>query len=1078
MWLWVQTLLWKLASWSFRPMPVQWRKIYLPFTSGVNRKVDEKVISPPVLDTLENGVFDKLGTIQKRTGYDAFGTDDNVTDLPITARGRNLATREDELLLLHEDFLYTQDPLRDEWDRRSDFNSPIITSVPSAQLTTDQTHPTQGTLSNVVLTVWEDEQPIDAAADVDPRLSYQVSNAVTGHVYVSPTTISNHCKPHVVASGTTLRLYACPTAASVVTQQISMWDFSLTDPTTNNFTETVGRSAVAMSNLAANIFAYDVQASTSTPGEAYMVVLETPAAVETVVTRQLGLDGITSTNSATSAQSFVGMVSLYQDPEFGSNVAVAFIRQPNTNTAETHGILFDDTVTALTAVTLLDSQSPGSSTFAQRPKIASLTAVWESSTLARFLWTSNNITPFLSTREVTLTTASVLGTLTLFFRKGVPASKAFYDNGQWYMWFAYAHDISTTPIRPGLQPTYFLVRQDALIVAKALNGTANGYPGAAPSAQAGSAAQESFLERASPAGKYLPMPYVVGRKWTVAQSYRVRLDSQQVTTLTTTSPATTNDQQVPVYTERGVRIICADFDNAQGYASREAGDVLYLNGGFLWQYDGVNTVESGFHYFPEGYNGSRLDATGNMAAGAYAYKVYYEWTNAKGQRERSTAPGPVMVNMTLLGRATITVPSITASKKTDISIIVTRTEVNPTFDSPFFRVSSIDPDAAPGNNTYILNNPNGEFQTFLDGFSDLTLVQQELDPNNSGQLDNVAPPAPTVMAEGKNRLFIASYEDDSLVRFSKIRADEGPFEFNDALIIPIEDGGGRLTGMSILNENLIIFKDERIYVISGQGPNNLGFGTFSSPQRISSDVGCIDQRSIVQTPMGLMFQSRKGIYLLNQQFQVSYIGAPVEDLITGNVTAATLIEKDNRVVFLVDAVGTVIYDYFFKQWSEFNNHAGRGAVVYEDLFTYLRADQLNVFQENVASFLDDTVSYFLNARTGWFKLEGLQNFQRVRRLEFSGNFKSAHDLNVFVQYDYTTTEREYTFSPDTAAKQNPYHFELQLARQKCMAVRFRFVDSVASGETVSAQAFEMTEFAIEVGLKRTLDKTGNRATAV
>jgi len=50
----------------------------------------------------------------------------------------------------------------------------------------------------------------------------------------------------------------------------------------------------------------------------------------------------------------------------------------------------------------------------------------------------------------------------------------------------------------------------------------------------------------------------------------------------------------------------------------------------------------------------------------------------------------------------------------------------------------------------------------------------------------------------------------------------------------------------------------------------------TEPSLIPTDTGTINPRSIVLTPMGIMYQSEKGIYLLDRSLQVSYIGADVE----------------------------------------------------------------------------------------------------------------------------------------------------------------------------------------------------------
>ena len=58
-------------------MPLRKEKVSLKFTNGIQGKVDHKILPKEHLTTLENGRFDKLGAINKRSGY-------TLTDLPCT----------------------------------------------------------------------------------------------------------------------------------------------------------------------------------------------------------------------------------------------------------------------------------------------------------------------------------------------------------------------------------------------------------------------------------------------------------------------------------------------------------------------------------------------------------------------------------------------------------------------------------------------------------------------------------------------------------------------------------------------------------------------------------------------------------------------------------------------------------------------------------------------------------------------------------------------------------------------------------------------------------------------------------
>ncbi len=59
-------------------MPIKWDTVQLPFGTGQDDSTHDHALKPPTLETLENAVFEKTGTITKRKGFDQL-TRDTVT---------------------------------------------------------------------------------------------------------------------------------------------------------------------------------------------------------------------------------------------------------------------------------------------------------------------------------------------------------------------------------------------------------------------------------------------------------------------------------------------------------------------------------------------------------------------------------------------------------------------------------------------------------------------------------------------------------------------------------------------------------------------------------------------------------------------------------------------------------------------------------------------------------------------------------------------------------------------------------------------------------------------------------------
>lgn len=642
----------------------------------------------------------------------------------------------------------------------------------------------------------------------------------------------------------------------------------------------------------------------------------------------------------------------------------------------------------------------------------------------------------------------------------------------------------------GVQRTLFHVADDLSVYAKILSGTHTGLITA----------------------KTLPGAQELGDgRVRMAAVFRRRLASTPRTIGSTGESVTDPPQENEVYSGRGIKEITLDYEHAQSFRSCQIDRTSYLGGGFVWQYDGISPVESGFHLFPANITATPSNGTGSIpiagATGTYYYVIYYEWTNARGERERSTFGAEVRCTLTAASghdTVTLSIPTLSFTQKRgarrNVSIVVYRTEENPTADSPRYRVSSPDPTAS-GNNGFLANDPTVDTVSFVDGMKNYAsdagatsvLIEQELDYKNAQELDNVPPEACHIMTEGKDRIFLAGFEDPNQVRYSKQRYAGAPVEFNDALEFSVPEDGGAITALGVLNEALAIFKSRRIYVVTGSGPNNLGGGqAFPRAQLVTTDVGCVDARTVVQMPLGLMFQSSKGIYVLTQQLQVRYIGADVEAYNGQTYSAAHLLESENRVVFLAVSGRSLNYNYLFNQWSTFTNYTGADATVWAGALAMARGARVR--QESSGTYTDAGVAYPLVVETAWLKLRGLQGYQRARRALVLGEFHSAHKLRMELAYDYEPGWQGIEFDPvasgvvttylgdpsgffgdgtpfgsgtATAEMESAvYQFRAHLPRQKCQSIKFRFTDRPSAAGDKPAQAYELTEIMLEVGRKR------------
>lgn len=517
-----------------------------------------------------------------------------------------------------------------------------------------------------------------------------------------------------------------------------------------------------------------------------------------------------------------------------------------------------------------------------------------------------------------------------------------------------------------------------------------------------------------------------------------------------------------LFSLNGVNLATITINDSPQYSS-EIGGSLHLTGGQLWQYDGTTPVEHGFHVFPEGISLAKTNSTGTIANGTYYYKVCYEWTDAAGNIHRSAPSLPVGIVLDAAeDTITVTLPTLSLTAKTNVRIVCYRWSLA---QQTYYMVSSI---TSP-----TLNDPTTDTVTFTDTNPDANILGNTILYTNGNVVENIAAPASYASALFKGRLFIIYAENRNLLGYSKQVIEATPVEMSDLFTIYVaptsgaQGSTGPMTALSAMDDKLIIFKKDAIYYLTGTGPDNTGANNdFNDPVYISGTVGCANQKSIVQTPLGLMFQSDKGIWLLGRDLSTMYIGAPVEDYNTQTIVSGLTIPGSNQVRFTLENGAVLMYDYYFQQWCTFSGIPGLSSCLYNGLHTYLnRFGQ--VLQETKNRFLDNTTPVTIKFTTAWIKLTDLQGFQRAYFFYLLGKYVSPHKLGLSIAYDYDPSIKQtIVFTPSNTinvyGENSPYgsgpyggestveQFRVFLSQQKCQAIQITVEEAYDSTQSKPA----------------------------
>jgi hypothetical protein len=532
----------------------------------------------------------------------------------------------------------------------------------------------------------------------------------------------------------------------------------------------------------------------------------------------------------------------------------------------------------------------------------------------------------------------------------------------------------------------------------------------------------------------------------------------------------------------------------QRFSSCEIGGGLYIAAGIPWCYDGWEGHELGFPHRPQHPNTSNGEIHCGISSATYPtyqtpgdYWVALVWENVDGLGRMSRSAPSICGPFTVLANQRITVEWQTlgytshralrpvAYVSTDNGITYIRsTQVIPHTPGATAAVSSVVLDPA-----------------YIGLSSSPTLYTSD------GLLEN-APLSPMRYAcEWQGRLWFANGRD---VWFSKEVIDGEEPSFNEALSFKLPVA---CSGLASLDDRLLMFGREAIYWTSGDGPTDTGEGgSFAQPQRVPSDFGCIDARSIVRTEKGVCFQSRRGIEIIERGLGTRLISGGVDKLLRedgySQIVAASF-DPEAQIVRFIATTGTASIILCWHTLWELWTTASVPAV-------YPTTDRINVpsgivhaFESNWMALNDAPLfeqaptcvitrefkpedalisTIWLDGQPGsayWYqmavetanvKLDGLTGYVRVWRAhvllkemnEFCGlEFSYAIDYSSTV----ASAPRRWVTATQIAAglttSANHRQFGIHIDKQQCTAIRFIVKDVQYDDESGTQQTSQYTK---------------------
>lgn len=331
-----------------------------------------------------------------------------------------------------------------------------------------------------------------------------------------------------------------------------------------------------------------------------------------------------------------------------------------------------------------------------------------------------------------------------------------------------------------------------------------------------------------------------------------------------------------------------DFTTSSSWEPAPFQRATFMSGGVVTYLDGAATYEASILFAPPPAEVVTIEDGFMTAAIGYRYILLYEHLDATGAVTKSglseiasTASSFEDKKITL-NLAPMTVSMRHGSKANTLRIGLYRTADG---GKVFYRLDTIPFDGTQSTITY------------EDTVGDTTLKSREKlfrQPDFAGTAQDRRPPGPLHHLTAYNGFLVGSF-GRTLYWTGQPVDGEGAWWNPLFQSSPLDDD---ITAVLPLDSALAVYTRRSVYLTAGEPPvDNASQGGIGALRRVSSDVGCVDQRSLCATGIGHFFLSDRGLEILTRGQTVEQIGHPVQRTLAANpVVSSAVLDAKNGLV--------------------------------------------------------------------------------------------------------------------------------------------------------------------------------------
>lgn len=533
-----------------------------------------------------------------------------------------------------------------------------------------------------------------------------------------------------------------------------------------------------------------------------------------------------------------------------------------------------------------------------------------------------------------------------------------------------------------------------------------------------------------------------------------------------------------------------------------------LAGGFVNSFDGETLAENTPHFFPEvvlalkvGNNPSGIYPRPAVTTYTYSYKLVFSWKDQAG-RTHKTAD-----SMVAFGNASDAVfASGDFFTAYDLKLYFLTPPVSHLRGQDSKRLVVQVYLSVDGGNYHLFYEGSPAQETpelayvLFDAANDPSVAEHTYNPllsATSGTLPPYPPPAMRYLCPLGERVYGINAEKPAELWYTKLAEPDTAPEWNGNLVVT-GGHGDTFVGIAGLDDKLLVFTEDKTYVVPEGGPNNLGTGA-ASPNLtlLSSDTGCLNPRSIAAGPFGVIFQGSRGFYVVDRGLNFHYVGnlettlresaafvggmghSSLTSALLGRIiTSAVLVPEAHEIRFTTTSETILVYHYQAQQWSLRLVGAQTAALVAE-AYVMAGAGSGGWTAARERTRADTNYSYAtiagtagvnaLGVTTAWIKPASLQGFVRLRRITLLGKHTTGKlKVEIAYNYDETWTDTITWAHTDLPGDGTEFQLRLKPSRQKIESFRLRVTELAENpaAPTTFGAGFTLSGISLEVARKR------------